>query len=107
MVFLGQESIRDVILFPQLKPSNMAEDNKCPICNCYVSLVAPYQGGSSKLSCNKCGSFEIGTIAVHEVSCWTAQQRINLSGWIRENQNFKILSSNLKQLAELKGLTVG
>ena len=46
-------------------------------------------------------------MARHEIAHWTEQQRINLSGWIRENQDCKILGSNLKQFVNLRNLTVG
>jgi hypothetical protein len=85
----------------------MAEQSKCPICSEKATLVEPYQGGSSKLNCTRCGQFEIGVISAHEISCWTPQQRINLSGWIRDNQNCKILSQTLKDLATLRNLNVG
>ena len=49
----------------------------------------------------------MGTIASHEISHWSHQQRVNLSGWIRENQNCKIISSNLGQFANLRNLNVG
>jgi hypothetical protein len=51
--------------------------------------------------------FEIGDIAAHEISRWNLQQRINLSGWIRDNQNCQIFSPNVKILAQLPNLTVG
>lgn len=85
----------------------MAEQSKCPVCSEKATLTEPYQGGSSKLNCIRCGLFEIGVISAHEISCWTPQQRINLSGWIRDNQNCKILSPNLKDLSILRNLTVG
>lgn len=85
----------------------MPEQNKCPVCSEEVTLADFYRGGSSKFNCVRCGLFEIGDIAAHEISCWNFQQRINLSGWIRDNQNCKILSSDLKTLADLPSLTVG
>jgi len=85
----------------------MYEQNKCSICGYDVTPVGIFQGGSTKLRCVKCGEYEIGTIAVSEISSWTPQQRINLCGWIRENQGFKILSSNLNPLSLLPNLSVG
>src|ERR1017187_8382205 len=85
----------------------MSEQCKCPVCSENAVPVEPYLGGSTKLNCIRCGIFEIGTISAHEVSCWSQEQRINLSGWIRENQNCKIVSSNLEQLAKLRRLSVG
>lgn len=85
----------------------MAEESKCPICLKSATPIGPYLGGNTKLSCIKCGEYEIGNIAAHEISNWTPQQLVNLSGWIRENQNFKIVSSNLKPLSELRNLSVG
>jgi len=70
-------------------------------------LAAPYQGGGYKLNCVRCGLFEIGHIAASEISVWNSQQRINLSGWIRDNQNCQIFGPNVKILANLPNLTVG
>lgn len=85
----------------------MPDENKCPVCSSKAKYAAPYQGGSSQLNCIRCGLFEIGVISAHEISCWNQQQKINLSGWIRDNQNCKILGSNLNALAALPNLTVG
>jgi hypothetical protein len=80
---------------------------KCPVCSETVISAAPYEGGGSKLNCVRCGLFEIGIIASNEISVWNSQQRINLSGWIRDNQNCKILSPSLTILANLPNLPVG
>ncbi|HEU6447993.1 MAG TPA: hypothetical protein VFV23_06115 [Verrucomicrobiae bacterium] len=84
----------------------MVQQNKCPVCSEKSALADHYRGGSYKLNCVRCGLFEIGDISAHEISCWNSQQRINLSGWIRENQNCKIFSPSLKDLANLPNLTV-
>jgi hypothetical protein len=62
--------------------------------------------GSGEIVCLRCGTFEIGNLATHEISHWTNKQRVNLSGWIRENQNVKIVSSNLNQFTNLRNLSV-
>jgi hypothetical protein len=86
----------------------MAEQNKCPICGYDVTPIGTYYaGGSTNLRCLKCGDYEIGNIAALEISSWTEQQKINLCGWLRENQNFKLVSSNLKPLSQLPNLSVG
>jgi len=85
----------------------MAEQSKCPVCSEKAMLAALYQGGSSKLNCVRCGSFEIGIIAANEISAWKRQQRTNLSGWICEHQGCTILSSDLKDLTSLRNPTVG
>ena len=85
----------------------MAEQSKCPVCSEDATLIDPYRGGNYKLDCVRCELFEIGGISSHEISCWTPQQKINLSGWIRDNQNCKILSPNLKDVAALRSRTVG
>jgi hypothetical protein len=85
----------------------MLEQNKCPICSEKAALADFYRGGSYKINCIRCGLFEIGDISAHEISCWNLQQRINLSGWIRDNQNCKIFGPSLNILANLPNLTVG
>jgi hypothetical protein len=85
----------------------MAEQSKCPVCSEKATLAEPYRGGSYKLNCIRCGLFEIGDIAAHEITAWPKRQCANLSGWIREHQNCKILSPDLKTLASLRTPTVG
>jgi len=85
----------------------MVEQSKCPVCSEKATLIEPYQGGSSKLICIQCGRFEIGIIAANEISVWTKRQRANLSGWIREHQDCRILAPDLKNLASLRTPTVG
>ena len=57
--------------------------------------------------CVRCGEYEIGPIASHEIAHWTPQQKANLSGWIREHQKYEITSPQLKSLATLRTPTVG
>src|SRR5690242_10333974 len=85
----------------------MSEQNKCPVCSKAATLAAPYQGGGYRLNCVRCGLFEIGNIAAAEILVWSPQQRINLSGWIKDNQNCQIFGPNVKVLANLPNLTVG
>lgn len=79
----------------------------CPICSKPLTPFSLLDGGCKKYSCVKCGDFEIGNIASQQISNWTIQQRTNLSGWLRENQGFRIVSSNQKPLSELPSLSVG
>jgi len=46
-------------------------------------------------------------MAAGEIKHWEIRRRANLSGWIRENPECKIVISNLKILGELPNLTVG
>ena len=80
---------------------------KCPVCSERATLAEPYRGGCYKLNCVRCGLFEIGDIAAHEMSSWSMRQRANLSGWIHEHPDCKILSPSLKTLASLRTPTVG
>jgi len=59
------------------------------------------------LCCSRCGEFGIGTIASHEISFLSPRQKANLSGWIRENQKYEIVASNLESLKALRTPTVG
>jgi hypothetical protein len=77
----------------------------CPICS-NVSTVFNH-GAVYSINCPRCGNFVVGDIAEIELKNWIAQQKINLSGWIRENPNCKIYSSDLKELTNLRTLTVG
>jgi|ERR1035438_4951362 hypothetical protein len=95
-MLLEQGSIRDV---------KGKTQNPCPVCQTTADHYV--LGGSAEVVCPRCGTFEIGGIAAHEISNWLHQQRVNLSGWIRENQHCKIIASNLGQLASLRNLSVG
>jgi len=86
---------------------NALEQNICPVCSEKAQPFGHYRGGSHELDCVRCGKFKIGNIASGQISQWSLQQRINLSGWIRENQYSEIVSSNLEQFAKLRDLTVG
>ena len=85
----------------------MPEQNICPVCSEKTRPLGNYRGGSHELDCVRCGKFKIGDIAAGQISQWSPQQRIKLSGWIRENQYCEIVSSNLGQFANLRDLTVG
>jgi len=86
---------------------NTLEQNICPVCSEKAQPFGNYRGGSQELDCVRCGKFKIGNIAAGQISQWSLQQRLNLSGWIRENQYCEIVSSNLAQFANLRDLTVG
>jgi predicted RNA-binding Zn-ribbon protein involved in translation (DUF1610 family) len=76
----------------------------CPVCGInaeYDDFVVPF------FRCPRCGNFSIHDIAKFEIRNWSEQQKTNLSGWIRENQECEITTSNLKTLGELPNLTVG
>src|ERR1017187_10955679 len=77
----------------------------CPVCSTAATVIN--HGPSYGISCPRCGKFIIGDIAAHEITSWSLQQKINLSGWIRENQNCEIYSPKLKGLVDLRSLTVG
>jgi hypothetical protein len=85
----------------------MADPVKCPVCSQKAFLAELYRGGGRKLNCVRCGLFEIGDISAHQISVWSPRQRANLTGWIRENKDCKILSPDLKVLASLRTPTVG
>lgn len=85
----------------------MSEQSNCAVCSEEATLTNPYQGGSYKLNCIRCGSYEIGDIAADEISTWKQRQRTNLSGWIREHQGIRILPPALKGLSILTSPTVG
>jgi hypothetical protein len=85
----------------------MAEQSKCPICSHKAEPFGNYRGGGYELDCVRCGKFKIGNIASGQISLWSLPKRINLSGWIRENQYCEIASSNLERFENLRDLTVG
>ena len=87
--------------------SDTSQSTKCPVCGTTASIHPNVGGGFYVISCARCGSYEFGNISQLEISNWTSQQRINLSGWIRENQNCRIVSYNLRQLSNLRNLSVG
>ncbi|MGD0086642.1 MAG: hypothetical protein ABSC24_05895 [Verrucomicrobiota bacterium] len=84
-----------------------SQSTKCPICGNAANIHPNVGGGFYIISCARCGSYESGNITQLGISNWTSQQRINLSGWIRENQNCRVVISNLQQLSNLRNLSVG
>ena len=80
---------------------------QCPVCNREVEITNP--NGVATIDCLHCGRFQTENFNTFntEVLGWSPEQQINLSGWIRENPNFKFSDSNLKNLATLRNLTVG
>ncbi len=84
----------------------MAEQTTCPICEEKVT-VDPYEGGSYKLNCVRCGRFSVSKLALNPLSTDVHFNRANLSGWIRENQGYQITENNLHSLLQIKSPAVG
>jgi hypothetical protein len=80
---------------------------QCPICQSPADYDSYGGGSGSGVSCSRCGEFGISNVAKHEISHWTQRQRANLSGWIRDNQKYEILSTSLEKLVALRTPTVG
>lgn len=77
----------------------------CLVCNTAADAV-DYGAGADTI-CPRCGSFKINGIASEEMFLWSHQQRVNLSGWIREHQGCEIVVSDIPRLASLKTPPVG
>jgi len=80
--------------------------NPCPICGTPAAKVWD-SGGGPNVECGRCGKFKVGRLALHEISLWTAAQRANLSGWIREHQGCEIVVSDVPNLTMLRAPPVG
>ena len=80
---------------------------QCPICSREVEIINP--SGVATIECIFCGKYQTENINTFttEVLGWSPEQRLNLSGWIRENPDARISESNIKQLANLRSLAVG
>ena len=108
MILLGQESIRDVILFPQLKPKenqSMALGPTCPICRSPAKVQD--RGGGTNVDCQRCGRFKLSDFASLEVSKLSWEEIAKISGWIHEHPNCEISPEQLHAMAALKMPTVG
>jgi hypothetical protein len=77
----------------------------CSICQ--MESGGTFFEGSTMICCTRCGEYEIGNNASHEISFFSPRQKANLSGWIREHQRCKILTPDLARLASLRTPTVG
>ena len=79
----------------------------CPACGitnlCEVTTVS----AGYKVRCPRCGNFSVGELAAQEIARWSTQQKVNLSGSIRENQDCKIVYSDLDKLIDLRNFTIG
>ena len=82
------------------------EQECCPVCK----TVAPWKnkggGAGWNIICPRCGNFDIGWIAAKSLEQFSAIQRANLSGWIRENQGCQIAERDLSHLKQLRTPTV-
>jgi hypothetical protein len=84
---------------------NAKTQKPCPVCQTTADHYV--LADTAEVVCPRCGTFAIKGNAAYEISNWLQQQRVNLSGWIRENQHCEILASNVGQLAILRNLSVG
>lgn len=82
------------------------ETKPCPVCIETQAQVWE-EITHSEVKCLRCGDFSIGDMASVEISGWKKQQRVNLSGWIRENQKCMIAQPILERLRQLRDLRVG
>ncbi len=80
---------------------------QCPICQ--ESIKESGRGSNSGywfyVTCPRCGKYQIGGSAHGMLSDDTEfdpRIKANISGWLRENQNFEIDSNNIKQLKTIK-----
>lgn len=78
---------------------------KCIVCGTLAQVCNP--GGSWKIECPRCGVFSISKLAQGLFDDLSGIQRTNLSGWIRENQNWLITPPDLARLKELRTPSVG
>jgi hypothetical protein len=69
----------------------MAEQSKCPVCSEKATPIGPYQGGGTKFACIRCGTFEIGTIAAHQISLWSHQQLVTYLGGFGKTKIARLL----------------
>jgi nucleoside 2-deoxyribosyltransferase len=78
----------------------------CPVCH-NTTAEGVIRDGIVYYTCPRCGRYELEISAEHTIKFWTLQQRNNLSGWIREHQDCRILSSDLPRLESLRTPAVG
>lgn len=74
--------------------------SNCPVCLTPGADIASAGDGSGlTVGCRRCGMFKLGWIAENMfLAEIPPQQRANLSGWIRKNQNCVITSRNVPEL---------
>src|SRR5258708_16242874 len=81
--------------------------DNCPVC----LLLAQYIPGVANpwYECKKCGRYEISSEAASILgdTTITQRQRINISSWIRSNQNSLIQRADLPTLLKLPTASVG
>ena len=78
----------------------------CPVCHNQIA-EGVIRDNIVYYGCPRCGKYELGILAEHEIKFWTTLQRSNLSGWIHEHQGCRILKEDITRLASLRALTVG
>ncbi len=83
------------------------QNTTCHVCNTGADAIGYGEGAGADTICPRCGSFRISALAVQEMSLWSRQQRVNLSGWIREHQGCEIVVADIPRFAALSTPSVG
>lgn len=77
----------------------------CPVCQEQVTCVSKV--GSFKIKCPRCGEYNITDTAFEDFGSikLNVRQTANISGWLRENNGFKIGTYYFDNLRKIKSLT--
>ena len=82
------------------------DDSLCPICNMPTEDNANDSPDYNEINCYRCGEYTIQRLAL---SCFESYKDnklkvANISGWIREHQQFTIKRDDMIRLIDLKSL---
>ena len=74
----------------------------CPICRMPTHDVQVTENGDS-VDCFRCGKYTISNSALSALANYLDNELVitNITGWIRENQEIKILPSTIKKIINL------
>jgi hypothetical protein len=75
----------------------------CPVCNEDMNYARAGNRDATSVTCPRCGRYIITRTALVNLrnTELSLRQRANISGWLNENPDFEISSSNLDQLSHL------
>ena len=80
--------------------------DKCPVC--LLDAEVTYHGGPYHFTCARCGNFEITQEAKDVLLRLkpTKELRAHISGWLNENQPFKVTSRSVEALLNSRRLSL-
>jgi len=74
--------------------------DSCPVCSESICFPGVTESDTYSIHCPRCGAYKVtgSAIATLRNADTALRQRANISGWLRENQGYKVTTHNWKHL---------